>query len=191
MSRSISKAGAVDDQLATPHAVNTEVANYLGAFNGGLDHNNVPNDIITGDKFALDTFHQIVKEETVTTRTTTHDATHSKGDWEPIPDDAGNPWEILIDTEDGELEIILSAGIYMASTVNRRIVVGIFVDGAIAAHSGLSGYHNYISYRVDAMWPIRAGRHVVSFRYSLHDKPSAAVNYNWLGRSAWVREIRR
>lgn len=131
MAHKVPESRMVDGDMVTPTEWNAEVSSILGEFNGRLDRDNLPANVMTHDKFALGTFHQIkyVSSASVPSLTRTADAITT---WADVPD-----LSTTITTGDSRLVLKARASGFTFATL------GVFVDGrlvCVGAENSASGF---------------------------------------------------
>ena len=132
------------------------MSSILGEFNGRLDRDNLPVNVMTNDKFALGTFHQI-KYVSVAS-----DWDYSKEEdqnWKPI-----NGMSTTLTTGDSRLVLKarLSVGSFHASHLTLRATIGVFVDGLLVC---VVGEQPSSSALVVGSVAVAAGEHTVDVRF--------------------------
>lgn len=157
------------DHPSTGYVAPLEIMNNVAELAekvGALDRDNIVAGGLASGKFAVNAWSVITRD----TRTTAQDLdlpeTHGVGDEYPIPDDAGDPWRIEFDTQDGfvagtfsiTFDVALASG---PTAYNAFVWVGVRIDGLLVGMSP-PGEHamSSDSVSVDFATPVPAGSHV-------------------------------
>ena len=202
-------ARPVDGEDAlTPHAINAELAEVIGAMHG-LDRDNVLLAELNPVRVALDAWGGIKAGTRTTAVTTTIDARNANQQIFAIPQNDSSPWFVDQTTGDGVLEIEMSAEYQVALgtlLIPPDTWVGITVDGALVGKSPwMTGMPGVIEGENEEIWhqgglnvavPVAAGTHRIAFVFGIHGGYAAAgatwdVDLTWNEASYWSREIRR
>ena len=126
MAHKVPESRMIDGDMVTPTEWNAEVSSIVGEFNGRLDRDNLPASVMTNDKFALGTFHQIKYVSSATTPSLARTANEQV--WADIPD-----LSTTITTGDARLVLKVRA----SGSTNASL--GVFVDGRLVCMSSGRG----------------------------------------------------
>jgi len=175
-----------DDDILVPDDVNRELEETVGEMNGHLDKDNVQSgELLTGAKFAVDSFNTIAWKGGLTSGSvTTADSYSDLERWIQLSSQD-------ITTQDGRLSVIATYSYYTNSTTtgneDRGAELGIRIDGTIVARSGTGGVKaDCVATQCAA--PVGPGAHTVEMvvRYGLEGQ-----QFDHMGGGMFVRFVKR
>jgi hypothetical protein len=185
---------ATEGDYITPHELNEEWAEIIGAVHG-LDRDNVDDATLTAAKVELDAWNIIKTSARTTMRQTSHGESHSKGVIIAVPDEAGTgTWSLSITCGDGMLELGASVALFKSApgASSASVSIGIRVDGTVIAWSPLDSAFRS-SPIVDACAFVGAGTHLVEVVFTHHSSGAAGVTevIDWRAGLLWARGVMR
>jgi len=148
MAHKVPESRMIDGDMVTPTEWNAEVSSILGEFNGRLDRDNLPASVMTNDKFALGTFHQIKYVSSASVPTLAH--LNNLTTWADVPD-----LSTTITTGDSRLVLKARASGFAGASL------GVFVDGRLVC----VGEDNRSSGFVVGSVAVAAGVHDVRVKF--------------------------
>jgi hypothetical protein len=175
---SFTRARPGSANIITPHELTEELAESIAVMHA-LDGDNVPNNELAAAKAALGAWNTIEYSTRSTNRTKTLGSTHGTGIAYQMPDSAGNPWFLSIETGDGYLEAIVSTWVEEISGPPNLIRpwFGLRVDGRLVARQPIRVACLQAVCEVDAAVAVGAGTHIVEAVWGLDD-PSTGTGWN-------------
>jgi hypothetical protein len=179
---------AHEENYVTPHELNAELAELVGAYHG-IDRDNVPPGTLTAAKVALDAWNVIEVQPRATPRQTTTSDSRTTGVSAGVPDDAGTgTWSLRITTGDGLLEVGASVAVVVASPVGAvlGLSLGIRIDGDLVAWAPEEKATVEGCPLVDGCKFVSAGEHLVEVVFS----GGNPIN-EWRDGLLWARGVSR
>ena len=176
----------------TPHEMVAE-GRELIAHVHALDRDNVPAAALASTKFAVGAWGTLVKDTRETARDLVLEETHGVGDEYAVPDDAGDPWRIAFDSQDGFLAGTLSLT-FDVDTWRAHLWVGVRVDGVLVGVSPPGEFAlDSDSIEVDFATPLAAGSHVVDIvcGYAINGVASTTITITFNDGTFFAEAVHR
>lgn len=178
--------------FVAPFEVNSARRIMWGEFNGRLDADNLPANVIERDRFQIGALNRIATDSADAALVYTRPASGSRFHWVDVPAASLSVGlQVSITTGDGQLEVIGSVASQFSA--EGRLLVGVFLDGILQAQSGSNGTTLGDSRWLRCTFPVGAGSHVVKLRFQAPSELAGNVTFNGapFGRQMLVREARR
>jgi hypothetical protein len=189
--QSYRKTNVVAGTYLTPHEVQQEFREFIGAMNA-IAEDNMDEEELLAAQYGVDSFGRLFDEvERSTSRLVTIDTSNEYGDILPIPDDDGDPWVVEVTTGDCILEGYLGQ-VINASGSAPNCWIAVMVDGVLVGKSPTMLFGQFTaSLSVEWSVPVGSGTHRIEAVFSPVGKPAASDDVEFLEGNMVFREAAR